>query len=375
LGRNTKAILEQITTDGEQLSKYDVGQTCVRLARDLGKKPTQILKLNSNENFFVPRSLLRDLLKEVAEEVDLRVYPRDEIGELREALTGYLPVSPEEIVIGGGSDQLIERLSQIVLSRGDEARSTAPTFSMYERCVRIQGGTYRPVPLRADFSLDTEKMLTPSTPRSKLLFLCSPNNPTGNQFDRADVETLANGFDGLLVVDEAYADFAADSVVDLVNEFENLVVLRTFSKAFGIAGLRLGYAVTNRNLARVIDERFQMPYSASNIAIRLAQKLLDNFNLIRNAIAELKAERAKLITKLRQVDRLRAFDSEANFVLFQTERGSDEVYTSLLAKGIIIKNIGKVLHLDGCLRVTVAPSPVTERFISALTEVLDENAE
>ena len=367
-----EGILKQILIEARNLSTYNIGETIGGLARKLGKKPSEILKLNANENFFVPLDFLRGLLRDIIEEVDPRTYPGNETMELREALGRYLKVSPGEIVIGSGSDQLIDLISRMLLRRGDEALSIAPTFSMYQQCVRIQGAAYRAVPLREDFSLDVEKLLDSATPRTKLLFLCSPNNPTANQFDREEIQRLAEGFSGLLVVDEAYADFAEDSIVGLIREYDNLIVLRTFSKAFGLAGLRLGYAVANRDLAEVMIERFQLPYSVSLIALSLGLKLLQNVEMIESAVGVLKEERSRLIGSLNEMSRVHAFGSETNFVLFQVGMSSDEAYKELLNKGVIVRNIGRVLHMEGCLRVAVAPSPMSGRFLTALREVLGE---
>jgi len=365
-------MLKQILNEAQKLSKYDVGETIEGLAHKLGKKPSEILKLNSNENFFVPLDFLRSLLKEVAEETDPRIYPRDEPIELREALSRHLNVSPQEIVIGTGSDQLIDLVSRMLLKPGDEALSIAPTFSIYERCVRIQEAVYKAIPLKEDFSIDIERILASVTSRTKLLFLCSPNNPTANQFNHEEILRLARSFGGLVAVDEAYADFAEVSIVDLIRKTENLVVFRTFSKVFGLAGLRLGYAVANRDLARVMDERFQMPYSVCLIALKVALKLLEEIDVIKVAIEELKTERNRLIRLLNKIDRVHAFDSETNFVLLEVEKNSDEVYKMLLKKGIIVRNIGCILNLKNCLRVTVAPSPMIERFLTAFRDVLGE---
>mgnify|MGYP001124492780 CR=1 FL=1 len=372
--KRSEAILRQVLLEAQRLSAYDVGETVDGLARRLGRKPSEILKLNSNENFFVPLDLLRNVLREVVEEVDPRIYPRDELKELREALSRYVNASPEEIVIGTGSDQLIDLISRVFLRHGDEALSVVPTFSIYERCIEVQGAHYKAVPLRDDFTLDTEKILASATPRTKLLFICSPNNPTANQFDSREVRLLAGNFGGLVAIDEAYVDFAEGSVVDLVGGFENLVVFRTFSKVFGLAGLRLGCMVANRELARAIDERFQMPYAVSIVALKAALKLLRKTEIIMAAVEEVKAERTRLIRELDRLEGVRAFDSKTNFVLFQVDRSSDKVYRALLDRGVIVRNIGPVLRFDNCLRVTVGPPPMTERFLSALSEVLAEDA-
>ncbi len=368
--KRSGATVKKVLAEAQGLSVYDVGETVDGLARKLGKKPEQILKLNSNENFFVPLDFLRNILSESVGEVDPRIYPRDEYMELKEALGKYLGVLPNQIVVGTGSDNLIDLVSRVMLGKDDEALSISPTFSIYERCIRIQGATYKPVPLKEDFSLDTEGLLDAVSLKTKVIFLCSPNNPTANSFACRDIEYLAKNFDGIVAVDEAYADFSGSSIIEAVGDYENLVVFRTFSKVFGLAGLRLGCAVSNPVLAKVMDERFQMPYTVTLVTLRASSKILGRMDVINKAIDEVKVQRSILIEALNKIVGVRAFGSETNFVLFQTVKGSETVYKKLLDKGVIVRNIGQVLSSKNCLRVTVAPQPMMDRFLKALKEVL-----
>ncbi len=362
--------VREVLREAEGLSRYDVGETVEDLSRRLRRDPASILKLNSNENFFVPIGFLRSILMEVVGEYDPRVYPRYEKLQLIEALSRYLNVSTGQIVLGAGSDQLIELISRAFLKPGDHTLSVTPTFSIYERCTRIHRARYEAVPLREDFSLDVDGMLNSAKPRTRIIFLCSPNNPTANQFDTDSIRSLLEGFNGLVVVDEAYVDFAGRSIIDLVDEYENLIVLRTFSKSFGIASLRLGYAVSNEELASTLDERFQMPYAVCSIALRVGLKLLDRVEVVRRAVKALKVERSRAIKLLNEIDGVRAFDSETNFILISLSVDSRMLYERLLEKGIIVRNLGRVLHLEDCIRVTVAPRPVMDKFITTFREVL-----
>lgn len=365
--------LKQIQKDEQMLDSYDIGETIEGLARKLDKKPSEILKLNSNENFFMPINLLRSLLREVIEDSDPRIYPRDEYDELKEALGRYVHVSPEQIVIGTGSDQMIDLVSRALLRPGDEALSIEPTFSIYERSVKIQQAIYTPIPLREDFSLDVDKMLASATPKTKLLFLCSPNNPTANQFKLEEIQCLVEEFRGLVAIDEAYVEFAEHSIVKIINEYENLIILRTFSKAFGIASLRVGYAVSNTYLASTLADKFQMPYTVSSIGLRMGLKLLDKIEVIKAVIKELKSERSRLISRLNKIDGVTAFNSDTNFVLISLKKSSNEVCESLLRKGIIVRNTGSILNLKDCIRVSIAPSIMMDAFIAMLREALGEN--
>jgi len=366
-----RSWLKQTVKEAQNLAIYDVGETIEGLAGRLNREPSEILKLNSNENFFVSKELLRNLLDEVNREIDPRIYPRDEKTEFIEALSKYVKVPPDQIVTGTGSDQLIDLISRAFLKHGDLALIVTPTFSMYERCVGTLGAELVSVPLRRDFSLDIQNVLENGS-RAKLLFLCSPNNPTANQFKTETIHRLIAEFDGLVVVDEAYAEFAEKTIIPLVEKSENLVILRTFSKAFGIAGLRLGYAVSCYNLASTISQRFQMPYVTTLIALKMGVKLLERIDVFREAIAKLKAERETMIKRLNGMEGVNAFDSQTNFVLMELEKSSAEVYRTLLNRGIIVRDLGRVLHLENCLRVTVAPPEMTDRFITEFRGVLNE---
>lgn len=362
--------LEQVLIKAQTLDSYDIGETIENLARKMNIKHSQIVKLNSNENFFVPINFLRRILKESIEEIDPRVYPRDEPKELQESLSKYLKVSPDNIIIGTGSDQLIDLVSRMFLEPRDEALSISPTFSIYKRCVKIQGAIYNEIPLRDDFSLDLEMLQASVSHKTKLIFLCSPNNPTANQFDSNAIKILAENFNGVIGVDEAYVDFSNSSIVNLIKDSKNLIIFRTFSKVFGLAGLRVGYAISNTNLSKVLNEKFQMPYSVTLLALKSAQKLLKNINIIKKIIGEIKQAREKLIDSLNKIHGIRAFDSETNFVLFQACKNSDDIYRTLLKKGVIIRNIGQVLGYNNCLRVTIGPDFMMRKFLSALTEVM-----
>lgn len=369
MNRRNISWLREALRNAQKLSIYNAGESVESLARRLNLKPSEILRLNANEDFFLPLSLLRSLMREVAEELDPRMYPHGERLLLEEALGRYLKISSEQVVVGAGGDQLIELIAYAFLRKGDTVLSIAPTFSIYERVTRVLGAEYLAVPLRENFSLDTGQMLTSST-KAKMLFLCSPNNPTANQFKLEDVLRLAEEFEGLVIVDEAYVEFAPYSTVHLAEKLDNLIVLRTFSKAFGLAGLRLGYAVSNREISPTLNERFQMPYPASLTALRLALKLLERVDLVEAANEELKRERDRFIKRLNEVKGVHAFDSDANFVLISLDKSSDEVYEKLLRRGAIVRNIGRVLNKKNCLRVTVAPPAISDRFIEIMEEAI-----
>jgi len=353
------------------LDSYAVEETVESVAQRFGISPTGIIKLNSNENFFIPQDRLLSFLKEIIEEYDPRIYPQEEY-KLKEKLGDYLNVPTDCIVIGNGGDELIERIMRLFLKNGDQTLSVTPTFAFYKHCASLLEAKYLEAPLRKDFTLDTERILAMSTPKTRLLFLCSPNNPTANQFKKDEIQLLIEEFPGIVLVDEAYAEFAEYSIAPLLDKFENLIVLRTFSKSFGLAGLRLGYAAANSDIATILSKKAQQPYPVNSIALKMGLKLLANIGIMKKAIEQLKVERGTLIKELNEINGAKAFDSQANFVLFQTSKQSSEVYQGLLSRSVFVKNLGSVLHLQNCFRTTVGLPQMNAKLLKALKEICGE---
>lgn len=368
-----KKWLEEKLAKIEALESYSPEKTTEKVAKQYGLPLASIIKLNFNENLFMPRAKIIGFLKEVAKECDLRLYPQEEEEKLREAITKYLVLQQGCVAIGNSSDEVMDRITRLFLERGDRAITFAPTFSVFRYCVRYQGAEYTSVPLFKDFALDVKALREAFTSETKLLYLCSPNNPTGNQFELGDVEYLIEEFPGVVIVDEAYGEYADYSVISLIDKYENLVVLRTFSKAFGLAGLRLGYAVANPTLASAVN-KIPAPYAINIVSLTMGRKLLENVDVMREAIIALKAERVKLIEALNTIRGVEAFDSQANFALFNTIKPYENVYENMLKRGLIIKKLGKLLTYANCLRATVGLPGMNVKLLNALREYLGDEA-
>ena len=209
---------------------YSAEKTNEEIAKQYGLKTSDIVKLNYNENLFIPRAKVIPLLKEVAEECDFRIYPQEEESQA-EREDKRLPASDRRtaLPLGNSSDEVMERVIRIFLEKGNSAVTFTPTFTVFKYCVKYQGAEFVAVPLKDDFAVDMEGMRKAFTPDAKLLYLCSPNNPTASQLKPREIEALTEEFPGIVLVDEAYAEYADYSVVPLINKYENLIVLRTFS--------------------------------------------------------------------------------------------------------------------------------------------------
>jgi histidinol-phosphate aminotransferase len=327
-----------------------------------------IVKLDANENVFLPREFMKTLAGEAALELDPRFYSTQEYWQLVRALGDYVGLGPEHIVLANGGDQVIDFVAKTFLEEGGRAVSIAPTYSFYRLRAKLAGAEWVDVPLRADFSLDADKLLE-AADGARVIFLCSPNNPTGNQFEAGQLQQLLRSFDGMVLVDEAYAEFAGETVARWVAEFENLIVLRTFSKAFGLAGLRLGYMIAGETMARAFAEKIQYPYPVSSFTMRMALKLMHHLDFIRSAVAEMKTARARLTQALSSIDGIRPFESEGNFILFQLPISVDRVHDGLMKEGIFVKKVGTVLHLANCLRTTVGTPDMNDRLLAVLRQL------
>ena len=328
------------------------------------------IKLDSNENLFLPRGFLQNIVFEAAESCDPRLYPQNETTVLKEAIAEALKIQPEQLVVASGGDQVIELLVSNMLTPGDEVVAVSPTFSMYPRFAAMRRLRYTPVELEPGFALDPAKVLEVVSPKTGMIVVCNPNNPTGNQFKMEAVLELVDGFSGPVLVDEAYAEYGEYSLAGEAADRENLILLRTFSKAYGLAGMRLGYAVANTRLAKTLNERCLPPFPVSNLSLWAGIIMLRNRDKVEEAVREAKEERKRLIEALNRLPGVQAFPSATNFVLFSTEKPYMEVYDGLKSRGVLIRSIGKVPGHDDCLRVTVAPRDVATKFLDALMEVM-----
>jgi len=373
MSESYKNWLKQKLEKLQAIDCYSAGTTVETVAKQLGVTAKQVIKLDFNENLFIPRVKQAKLVKEVAEEIDLRLYPEEEEAKLREKLSGYMNVPKEFLVVGNASDELIDRIIRLFVEKGDSVVSFTPTFSIPRLCVKRQEGEYIQVPLLSNLQLDVKGMLSKFSDRTKLLYLCSPNSPTATQYRPEDIEALAKDFPGIVLLDEAYGEFADYSFVPRIKEFDNMIILRTFSKAFGLAGLRLGYAVANPEIAKILTEKAPLPYPVSGFTLRMGVKMLDNVDLMMESVRQVKSERVKLIKELNDIEGVQAFDSQANFVLMNTQKPCDSVNQKLLWKGIMVKKWGKILQYNNCFRVTVGLPEMNAKLIETLKEIEGED--
>lgn len=295
-------------------------------------------------------------------------YPDPHNKRIRAKVSAMRGIPAEQIFVGGnGSDEPIDLLFRVFCEpRQDEALSIAPSYGMYRVAAATNDIRLTEVPLDADFRLSADALLAHATPRTKLLFLCSPNNPSGNLLDPAEVEKTIRNFGGIVVLDEAYIDFADhEGFLPRLSEFPNLVVLQTLSKAWGMAGIRIGFSFAGPEIVAAM-ERIKYPYSVNVITERLVLRELEREAIRREQIATLIDQRRKLVAALEQIPLIRrVFPSDANFVLVRVDEPR-KIYNHLIERGIIVRDRSRIAGCEGCLRLTVGTPEENAALIDAL---------
>ncbi len=298
-------------------------------------------------------------------------YPDPLQWQLKFAIAKIKGVPAENIFIGNGSDEVIDLAYRVFCDPvKDNVIICPPTYGMYEVSGNINNVGIQKVNLTPTFQLNVEAILNAVDAHTKLLFLCSPNNPTGNNMNRNDVEILLNNFPGIVIIDEAYINYSKQKTfIQELTEYPNLIVMQTLSKAWGLAALRLGLCYASMDIINLFN-KVKPPYNINEASQELALEALQNTEQVNNWIKESVSERAKLeleLSKFSFVETL--YESDANFILVKV-KDANALYTFLTEKGIIVRNRSKEVFCDNCLRITVGTPDENEILIKALEELI-----
>ncbi len=294
-------------------------------------------------------------------------YPDPRQRSLKAKIAAVKRVSAENILLGNGSDEPIDLVYRVFCEPGvDNAVAIAPSYGMYEVCAEINHAEYRPVPLDADFRLSASRMLAAADSHTKVMWICSPNNPTGNLMDRGEVERLLREFKGVVVIDEAYIDFAgAPSWTESLGRYPNLIVLQTFSKAWGLASVRCGMAFASQEILDYFN-KVKYPYNINLLTQNFVSGQLDQEERKNRWVNTLLAERDRLERELAKLPCVvRTYPTDANFILTQV-KDANATYRYLVEQGVIVRNRNSVTFCAGCLRVTVGSPEENDILLDAL---------
>jgi histidinol-phosphate aminotransferase len=301
---------------------------------------------------------------------DYNRYPDPLQLDLKDAISKIKGVPIENTFLGNGSDEAIDLLFRAFCNPGkDNVIILPPTYGMYEVSANINDVEVRKVNLTPDFQLDLEKIAETIDANTKIIFICSPNNPTGNSLNRTDIETILANFKGLVVIDEAYINFARQKTfIQELTEYANLVVLQTFSKAWGLAALRLGMAFSSTHLIDILN-KVKPPYNINQATQDLALVALENIQQVNDWIKLTVNERDRLSNALGRLEKVKkVYPSDANFILAQID-DAHQIYLQLVEQGIIVRDRSKVVLCDGCLRITIGTVEENNQLLTALEQL------
>jgi len=324
------------------------------------------IKLNQNENpFDIPRTLKEDILRE-ALCIPWCRYPEPNPMTVREPLGRRLGLAPESILLSSGSNQLIGPVFRAILEPGDPLLICRPVFSLFRKTALMEGARVVEIPLTESFDYDAEALLRESA-GAALTVLCCPNNPTGTVMDLFLLEKILKRTPGLVLWDEAYAEFWGQSAVSLIHRYSNLMILRTFSKALGLAGLRVGFLAAHPTIAKQIG-KLLMPFDVNVFSLLAARRLLEVGSYIDLQTRKIVRSRNSLAEALKRIPGIRVVPSQANFILFRAAR-ADALFEGLKKRSILIRPMNDYPGLSDYLRVTVGTDEENALFLEAVNTI------
>ncbi len=328
------------------------------------------LKLDSNENYVIPKQFQNDIISSARKNSDVREYPLGGVERLIQIISKFVKMPSSMIGVGNGSDQILDLILCNFASKQTKVLTSNPTFGFFEERCKLYSIPLIAIPFSNDMKLDIKDFIKQSK-NADILYLDSPNNPTGFQFSKNELQKLIKSFNGLVIIDEAYGEFGDYSLSSMVKNQENLIVVQTLSKSFGLAGLRLGYFISNKKFTKAFMNVLQYPYPLSTITIESGILALQKSNLMKDAVTNIKIERKRIIETLKKYDAFEVFDSKANFVLFDAYGVYKRVYSALAEQGISIRKLGKIGNHEGCLRVTIGTKEMNSKFLLAIRDLLE----
>ncbi|MEM2896206.1 MAG: histidinol-phosphate transaminase [Candidatus Bathyarchaeia archaeon] len=340
-----------------------------QISNMLGLSPKRILRFDTNTSPYVPMEILNKL-SSILLKIKVNEYPDASYNEIRSYLSKYTGIDGDQIVLTNGADEALDIIAKVFVDEGTHALVSAPTYSMYRVCVEILSGKVIPILRNEDFSDNREGIFEAFSEKTRAVFLCSPNNPTGNVSDRETIVTLLEELECPIVIDESYFEFSKKTTVDLIHKHQNLVVVRTFSKSFGLAGARVGYILSSKELCNLFN-KVRPPNSVGIISLALAKLALENLDIMEKCVKETIEERGRILKDLSKTDKIYAYPSEANFILTRfLNADASKIHKELLARGIVTRNVSDMPMLNNCIRFSIRTREENNILLNNLYEVL-----
>lgn len=357
-----------------EIESYVPGKSIKEIAEEYGLQEDEIVKLGSNENPLGPSPKAIKAVK--LETENMHRYPESGLEDLKKAIADYSGVSPDQIIIGGdGADEIIDLLGKTFIEPGSEFIIPLPTYMYYEYTLRPYGA--RPVYARWDLeenTIDTRSVIRSINDNTKLIFLCTPNNPTGGLIQEDEIISILESTSALVVVDEAYFEFAGVTNINLIEDYENLIILRTFSKIMGLAGMRIGYGISNSGIIDYMH-RVKPVFSLTRLSHIAALATLSDKDYIKRSVEFSIKSREYLYSRLSRLDKVKVFKSYANYLLVDirgTGMNAGQLTEELLRRGVIVRDCTSFKGLDEYwIRVSVGTIEEDDKFLDVLEEIIE----
>ncbi len=342
------------------------------LARKLGLKVEQIVRFDTNTSPSVPKKWLQKLSSKL-EAIGINDYPDTSYLKFRKAVSRYTGLDPDRLIITNGADEGLDIIVKTFIDDNTDAVISIPTYIFYKVVTQIAGGNIIAIPRREDFSDDEEGLIKAARrDNTRIVFLCSPNNPTGNSTRQETVIRLLEESDVIIILDEAYSEFSGKTMLPLTDRYDNLIILRTFSKAFSLAGARIGYMISSKETIELLN-KIRPPNSLSVISLALAELALNDLETVRENISFLIQERERCKKFLDELHGTTVYPSEANFLLLKFDTIDPEnVFRLLMQKGLIVRNVSRTPLLERCLRFSVRLPEQNDRLLDAISKIIDD---
>lgn len=363
----TRDILNEYTT-------YVPGRSKKEIMEEYGVKAEDIIKLGSNENPWGASPKAKQAIIDSIDEINR--YPESNHEYLKEKIAEYAGVNPNQVILGGdGADEIFDVLAKALIDPGDEFIVHPPTYTYYEYVFKQHNA--KAVYARWDVSenkLDVNSVLENITDKTKAIFLCTPNNPTGGLISREDILRVIEATDALVVIDEAYWEFAEVNNVDLLDEYDNVFIIRTFSKVMGLAGLRIGYGLSNPELLEKMS-RIKPVFSLTVTSQKAVLATLSDVEYIEESTRKSIEEREYLYDSVSEIDNIHIYKSKSNYLLMDIRKTgftAAELSTELMKKGVIVRDCTSFQEMDEYyIRISVETHPKNERFIEILKSIVE----
>jgi histidinol-phosphate aminotransferase len=326
------------------------------------------VKINQNENPFDVPEPIKTAVNEFMTKRAWCRYPPFVPTTLTSKLAEFTGWKADGILVGNGSNELIQSVLMVVVEPGKSVVIPQPTFTLYKLMTTVLGSACHEVSLTPGFEFDVPRLLE-SARKADLTIICSPNNPTGGLLPHRDLKEILKAASGLVLVDEAYHEFSRQSALPLLPDFENLIILRTYSKAMAMAGLRVGYLLGHPDLVREVSKA-KLPYNLNVFSMAAAEVAIEHYHLLKPRVELLIEERERVYAELGRMPGVRALPSQANFIAFETPLEPQMVFDRLYAQGILVRDISRYPMLERFLRVSIGSPRENDQFLSALKGVL-----